>query len=142
MLEGNGCGGPVTPDGQACDDAWDDLECKVLVPGKFLSVFQKEGAVQTVADDGRRFPRYEYHMRAVLHYRQTLPAIPREEESYLILTKDLSRSGLCFLHEQQLFPQERMAVDLAGGRHVEIEVARCIKHNERCFEIGANFLTT
>ncbi len=140
MLEGNDRCGLVTPDNPACDQAWDELECRILIPGKFLAIFQNEGATQTVMDDLRRFPRYHYHMRAVLHYRQTLPSMPRGEERYLVLTKDLSRSGLSFLHEQQLFPRERMAVDLAGGRHIDIEVARCIKHNDRCYEIGANFL--
>ena len=139
MLEGDGRGGLVTSNRPVLDEAWGELECGILVPEKFLSIFQKEGVLQTLMHDLRHFPRHHYHVRAVLHYRQTLPAVPRGEERYLVLTKDLSRSGLCFLHEQQLFPRERMAVDLAGGKHLNIEVARCTKHNDRCFEIGANF---
>ena len=140
MLEGDARGGLLTSDSPDFDKAWSELKCRILVPAEFLSIFLKDGLLQTVMDDLRRFPRYHYHVRAVLHYRQTLPAVPRGEESYLVLTKDLSRSGLCFLHEQQLFPGERMALDLAGGKHMPIEVTRCTKHNDRCFEIGADFL--
>ena len=127
-------------DNPACDEAWDDLQCKILVPREFLAILLKEGSLQTVMNDQRRFPRYHYHVRAVLHCRQTLPAVPRGEERYIVLTKDISRGGLCFLHEKQLFPRERMTVDLSGERHMDIEVARCVKHNDRCFEIGAIFL--
>ena len=31
-------------------------------------------------------------------------------------------------------------IDLAGGQHMAIKVTRCIKHTDRCFEIGTSFL--
>ncbi len=125
---------------KACDEASSDLQCNILIPREFLAIFQKEGSLPTVMDDQRRFPRYHYHMRAVLHYRQTLPAVPRGNERYIVLTKDISRGGLSFLHEQKLFPRERMVIEIASERKIDIEIARCIKHNDRCFEIGATFL--
>ena len=141
MLESNDRDGFVTTlCASALDMAWEELECRIVVPRQYVSDFHKEGALHTMQGDGRRFPRFHYHVRGVLHCRQTFPAMPRREERYLVLTKNLSRCGLSFLHEQQLFPHERMALNLAGGKHVDIEVARCKKHNDRCFEIGAVFL--
>jgi hypothetical protein len=55
-----------------------------------------------------------------------------------VLRTDLSAEGIAFLHAAQLFPGDLLAVWFPTGK-VECRVARCVKHNARCFEIGATF---
>jgi len=137
VLGGTDGGASVATPKRSCETAWEELECRIQVPRKWLHFFEMKGMTPTATNERRRFPRFHYHARGVLHYRQTLPVVPRPRGRYLVLTKDVCRDGVCFLHEEQLFPHERMPLDLPGGRRVEIEVFRCTKHNSRCFEIGA-----
>jgi hypothetical protein len=52
---------------------------------------------------------------------------------------DLSRSGLRFLHGEQLFPLERMRVVLPDGKRRLIEVKWCRRVQDRCYEVGCTF---
>lgn len=91
-----------------------------------------------VADARRRFVRAAFHRRVVLELQQTFPSVPREERNYVILTRDLSRSGIGFLHAEQLYPGERVRLWLPTGP-VATEVTRCRRHDARCYEIGVRF---
>ena len=63
-------------------------------------------------------------------------AIPRADAKHVVLMKDLSRQGVAFLHAAQLFPGERVELTLPTGR-IAYTVVRCLRHNHRCYEIGA-----
>ncbi|OHB73408.1 MAG: hypothetical protein A2V70_11625 [Planctomycetes bacterium RBG_13_63_9] len=139
MLEHDDSDVPRAPLSGDCGTAWDGLECRIQIPRKWLRYFEMQGVLGTVMNDCRRFPRFHCRACAVLHYRRTLPAVPRVEGRYAVLTRDVSREGVCFLHEEELYPCEEMALDLPGGKHMGIRVFRCAKHNDRCFEIGARF---
>jgi hypothetical protein len=52
------------------------------------------------------------------------------------VTLDISRSGIAFLHSEQLFPGERVSLWLPIGKRSYV-VERCVEHNDSCFEIGA-----
>jgi hypothetical protein len=68
----------------------------------------------------------------------TLPAIERGQQVHCVLTKDISRGGLSFLHTEQLFPEERIKLWLPIGKHDAL-IVRCQRGNENCYEIGAVF---
>ena len=141
MSEQGDCAAAAVESSQEGKTARDGLECRIQIPRKLLPYLMMEGIVPTMIKDRRRSQRYYYHVQAVLHYRQTRLDVPRSEgRCYLVLTKDISRKGVCFFHEEQLFPQERMMLDLPSGKCIEVEVNRCVKHNEQCFEIGATLI--
>ncbi len=66
----------------------------------------------------------------------TLPAIERPHGFTKVYTKDVSRSGISFLTTHQLYPSERVILWTQKGK-LTCEVARCLKHNDKCFEVGA-----
>lgn len=121
-------------------DAVRDLPCGVQLSRVLVEELNRTGASSTTENDRRRFVRFYCRVRGVLYYRQTLPAVEREERPFLVLVKNISRSGVGLLHEQQLFPHERFTLWMEGAQPREIEVARCRRLQPRCFEVGARFV--
>ncbi len=130
----------VAPTNNAFDEAFAQLECRISIPREWLEEFERGGALPTATEEQRRFPRFHFRSRAILLYRQTLPALPRDAGRYVVLTKNVSRQGICFLHEEQLFPCERMTLWLPSGSQAEVEVVRCMRVNERCYDVGVRFM--
>ena len=141
MLEREDQSAVVMPQGEVGQADRERLSCNIDIPRQWRGEFEKEGALCTVVGDARRFPRFHDHVRAVLHYRQTLSALARPHGHYLVLTRNVSREGVCFLHEEELFPGERLSMDLPEDKMVELEISRCRKVNGKCFEIGARITT-
>lgn len=113
------------------------LPCRIVVPAGWKKDFARRGDLPTAFhDDTRRFARAACPAAAILEIESTLPAFPRDQEPHSILLKDISRQGVAFLHHEQLFPRERVQLLLPNGRLTYV-VCRCLRHNERCFEIGA-----
>jgi hypothetical protein len=78
---------------------------------------------------------------AALEHRQSLPALPRADTRHVVYTKDVSRGGIGFLHSEPLFPMEQFRLALPDGKSRTIEVVRCRRIQQRCFEIGAVFVS-
>lgn len=114
------------------------LECRVRLPPDWDDFFDRRGANAVKHDDRRQFTRSHYPMNALLQIERALPCIPRERRLYRVYTKDLSRSGISFLHEEQLYPCERLRLWFSSSL-LNCTVVRCRRHNERCYEIGATF---
>lgn len=114
------------------------LTCRVEVPDWYQSLQAKNGSVRSPVrpDDRRRFARYHCLTPAVLECRGGLPALPREPVPFVVLCIDISRNGIAFLHESQLFPEEEITLWLPLGK-LTYSIRRCRRHNERCYEIGA-----
>ena len=119
----------------------DGLTCSDAVRNEWERFHQSTGMLPVSLNDQRRFPRFFAASSAVLEYRHSIPAIPRPERKCLVLTKNLSRDGLGFLHDEMLFPNEVMLLHLPSGVQLEIRVMRCIRCIAGCFEIGAQFVT-
>jgi hypothetical protein len=114
------------------------LECHVQVPDKWDDFYDRRGPMPATSEDRRRFARLHCPGRAVLQMETTLPAIERGQQVHCVLTKDISRGGLSFLHTEQLFPEERIKLWLPIGKHDAL-IVRCQRRNENCYEIGAVF---
>jgi hypothetical protein len=116
--------------------ALESLPCPVVLPSEWKDFFQRRGPLTAIGDDGRRFARQHFPMRALLELTTSLAAIPREYGRHVVLMRDLSRQGVSFLHAAQLFPEERVELTLPTGR-ILYTVVRCQRHNDRCYEVGA-----
>ena len=119
---------------QRLDELLATAEDRLSVPRSVTAAL----TAQPQADTRRRFARAVFARRAVLEIAQSLPAFPRAPGRYVVLTRDLSRSGIGFLHAAELYPGERVTLWLATGP-VATEVARCVRHESRCYEIGVRF---
>jgi hypothetical protein len=116
------------------------LKCEVNLPAWWEDSSDKTGLLPGKYVDRRRHPRYHFRVSAALQYRQTFPALPRPDVRHRVFTKDLSRSGLSFLHSESLFPRERMQLFLPQHGARTIEVVWCTRIQERCFHVGARFV--
>lgn len=116
-------------------------ECEVALPSQFQDMFARRGVVEPVYDERRRFVRRHFATRAVLELAQTIPTIVRAQKFCGVFTTDMSRSGIAFLHAEQLFPGEQLWLWLPTSK-LPCRVARCRRHNSKCFEVGATFCRT
>jgi hypothetical protein len=114
----------------------DALPCRVVVPSEWKDFFTRRGPMTSLGDEYRRFVRQHFPSRALLELTTSIAAIPRADAKHVVLMKDLSRQGVAFLHATQLFPGERVELTLPTGR-IAYTVVRCLRHNHRCYEIGA-----
>jgi len=89
-------------------------------------------------DERRRFSRLPLRQKAVLSLRQTLPAIKRERAFHCVYVRDISRTGIGFLHADELFPGEECQLWLPQ-KQLRINVVLCRRQGPRCYVIGAQF---
>jgi hypothetical protein len=115
------------------------LTCGVNLCGEAAARLKRQGPLPTVEGDRRRFVRFACRARGVLRRQSTFPAIPPDTAYYLVLVMDVSRSGVGFLHELQLLPRERCELWIEGGRRHTIEIVRCRRLQDRCYEVGGRF---
>jgi hypothetical protein len=121
-------------------DAVAGLAFRIKLSAGEAADLKRQGPLPSIENDRRRFVRFACCARGVLDCQPTLPAIPRECGRYLVLVKNISRSGVCFLHEHQLLPCERCQLWVEGQIRRSIEVARCRRLREGCYEVGARFV--
>jgi hypothetical protein len=114
----------------------DALPCRVVLPTEWKGFFARRGPLTSLGDEYRRFVRQHFPSRALLELSTSIAAIPRGYAKHVVLMKDISRQGVSFLHDAQLFPGERLELTLPTGR-IAYSVVRCLRHNHRCYEIGA-----
>ena len=105
----------------------------VQVPA-YLESSESQGA-PIMPNDRRRFARRRMGGTILCQITGPLPTLQRSATISKAITLDISRSGISFLADQQLFPDEEILMWTLIGR-IPCKVARCRKHNERCSEIG------
>jgi hypothetical protein len=113
------------------------LTCNVALPSCWTDFSTKRGPLPGRQHEERSYARFHFPTRALLQMESTAPA-PAVEALHVVLTKDLSRSGISFLHSLELFPGDRLWLWLTTGR-CRYTVKRCVRHNDSCYEIGAQF---
>ena len=130
-------------------DAVTKLECEIKLPEALRDFFKSSGLMQSSVSDNRRAARWQNRVRAGLLYRTTFPVLPRSEGWHPIFIKDVSRSGAAFIHSEQLYPLERIRILMIDDRSSRllrneclrtIEVVRCKRVENNCFEIGSCFV--
>ena len=67
--------------------------------------------------------------------------LKRDEARLGVYTKDLSRQGLCFLSPVQLFPLERVTIEMPNEAEYHLELTRCRRIAESCYECGTKFVS-
>lgn len=108
----------------------------VQVPDYLESSVSGEQGGPCVPHDRRRFARRKMGGDFLYQCISPLPAFPRGNGLSKVLALDVSRSGISFLADMQLYPDEEVLLWTFIGR-IPCKVARCLKHNDHCYEIGA-----
>ncbi len=112
------------------DDLWEATAAKVELPEPLQTeYFGVEGPGPIQADNRRVYHRYFMRSRAVLKRGRTMLGT---------LTKDVSRQGVAFLSPVALLPKERIKLRVPAAE-LTLEVNRCRRVSQNCFECGAKF---
>jgi hypothetical protein len=120
-------------------EALERLQCEIELPPSWYEHRERLGMAPIVASDKRRFRRYYLPAVAAFKFRRSFSALPRRGDWHKIYTKDVSRAGIAFFHSEPLFPRERMTILLPDGSRRAVEITRCRRIREHCYEIGAAF---
>src|SRR5687767_12786671 len=96
--------------------------------------FQKTGVMPSVPNDARRHPRFYFRSCADATFHPLAPG--QEPMKCVVVTSDLSRSGMSILHDSQVFPGQKIDLVLGNGSEKCVEVARCRRQKDGTFLIG------
>lgn len=113
--------------------------CRVELPEAWHDFFDRAGAIPSYPGDDRRFPRFYIRGRAAMAFIDALPGKSRDEVWHGIYTREISRDGLRLLHSEQLFPRERLQIIMPDGQTRVVEVARCRRVQQACYDVHARF---
>lgn len=110
--------------------AWEKIERKARIPEGAGDFFDRVGPMPARHGCRRAYQRFYVRGKAIL----------RREETYLgVYTVDASRQGLCFLSPVQMFPKERCRIQLPKTKEFQIQIIRCRRIADDCYECGAMF---
>jgi hypothetical protein len=112
--------------------------CSVEVPQSLRHLLCRRGPELPRQDERRRFARISSPAKMLLEVTTTIKCIQRPPQFFAVLTLDVSREGVAFLHAAELFPGEVPILWFRSGK-LACRVVRCLRHNARCFETGAVF---
>jgi hypothetical protein len=103
--------------------------------------FDRSGPIPTTFDDVRRFPRFFFRScaEAIIHPLARRPGTTPGQK--FVLTCDLSRTGLRLLHNEQLFPGQRLDIVLNGQSPRPTEVVWCKRLAPGRYAVGCHFTT-
>jgi PilZ domain len=114
-------------------DVWDTLEQKARLPVDEVEFLALKGPTPRVYENQRSYHRFFLRGKALLKRNQTLLGV---------FTTDVSRRGIGFLAPVQLLPKEKINMHVPGAKELQLEVARCHRVDDACFECGAKFVLT
>ncbi len=102
-----------------------------------------DGRGSDAADNLRNDSRYRFRLKGcVVHLQSATDGMPT---SYLVTTRNLSNSGLCFLHGTYLYAGTKCVTQLTSihgaWQNVPAVVRRCAYLRDGIHEIGVQFIT-
>jgi len=121
----------ISHDQNVISIAWDKVEQKTRLPEEMKDFFEHFGPMPPRPGCRRAYHRFYLRGKAIL----------RRQDVYLaVFTADASRQGLRFLSPIQLMPKERCRIRLPNTKEFQIEIVRCRRMSESCYECGAMFV--
>jgi hypothetical protein len=89
--------------------------------------------------DCRQFPRFYFRTLATATIHP-VPGVGSETLECYVLTRDLSRCGVSFLHPKRLSSGQRIDLAFEDGRELIVSVKRMQRLAPRCYLIGCKFV--
>jgi hypothetical protein len=113
------------------DFEWGAVELKAHLPERLKQYFEPRGALPIHPDSRRAYSRFYLRSKAI---------VLRQDAVLGVYTVDASRKGIRFLSPVQLYPKERVRISLPKTKDFQIEIARCRRIEDFCYECGATFI--
>jgi hypothetical protein len=111
--------------------AWDKVELKASLPDEMKDFYDQHGPVPARPGCRRAYIRFYLRGKGILQWNNTF---------FGVITADASRQGLRFMSPVQLLPKERCRIRLPKTKEFQIEIVRCRRVGEGCYECGAMFV--
>lgn len=111
--------------------AWEQVEEKTELPEELSDFFNLRGPVPPRPGCRRAYLRFYLRGQAVLE---------RQGKLLGVYTTDASRQGIGFLSPMQLLPKERCRIQLPKTKEFHIEIVRCRRIADACYECGGMFV--
>jgi hypothetical protein len=94
--------------------------------------------VPSQGGDGRVFPRFYFRTlaTAIIH---PVPGVGMETQMCYVLTRDLSRNGVSFMHPKALDVGQRIEMVFQDGKEITAKVQQTRQLAPRCFLVGCRF---
>ncbi len=113
------------------DRAWETTELKTRLPEDMDGFFEQLGLVPRHPSCRRAYQRFFIRGKAILRWQDIY---------YGVYTADASRQGIRVLSPIELPPQQRGHIRLPNTKEFHIEIVRCHRVDECCYDCGAVFV--
>lgn len=107
---------------------WQSLEVRAELPCDKDEYWNCSGPMRVQTHSQRRFHRYYLREMGIVH---------RDGQDLAVYTKDVSRMGVGFYSPIQLFPCDWVQLQLPSKKTLSLQVTRCLRIRDRCFECGS-----
>jgi len=118
------------PEQNLIDVAWDMVEVKTRLPKDMEDFFEQLGLAPHRSGCRRAYQRFFIRGRAILRCDETY---------YGVYSADASRGGIRFLSPVELLPPQRARIRLPNTKEFQIEIVRCHRIADNCYDCGAIF---
>ncbi len=106
---------------------WQSLDVRAELPCSKKEYWDRSGPMCVQTHSQRRYHRYYLREMGIVH---------RQGQDLAIYAKDVSRMGIGFYSPIQLFPCDWVQLQLPGKKPLSLQVTRCLRIRDRCFECG------
>jgi hypothetical protein len=110
---------------------WNSIPSRTTLPDDDEEFFSATGAASPAGEFRRQYIR--------IHMRETALLV-RGDQCHAVYTKDASPRGVAILSPVQIFPQERIKLVLRDHPTMELELRRCRRLADNCYECGTVFV--
>ncbi len=121
----------ISDDEDVMQGAWEKVELKANLPDEMTDFYDHYGTVPSQQGCRRAYLRFFLRGKGILQWNG---------KQLGVYTADASRQGLKFLSPIQLLPKERCRIRLPKTKEFQIEIVRCRRVEEGCYECGAVFV--
>jgi hypothetical protein len=113
------------------EQLWNSVASRTKLPCDAEEYFSLRGVAGALCETRRQYFR--------MHMRET-GILLRGAERHAVYTKDVSPKGVGFLGPVQIFPGERIIMVLHDASKLDLELRRCRRVAEQCYECGTVFV--
>src|SRR5262245_30327556 len=113
------------------DEEWLAVDLTTCLPEDFESFRAARGVTPMRFNTRRDYRRFFLRAKAIL---------ARLQDRLGVYTKDVSRKGIGVLSPVQVFPKEFIQLRLPSGSEYSLQVVRCRRIAEGCYECGTKFV--
>ncbi len=114
---------------------------RVVVPDYVKHKVPDGTVLPATMKDSRRFARRSCDLTAHLEILTGWMLDDESERLFEVPVTNISRSGACFFHHVQLFPDDQLILNF-GKLDRKFQVARCRRVADKCFEIGVHVMAS